>query len=109
MKNKLRVGVPSSKLKNWFNGTEVFVTDEAEAIGLAVGYYLATGNIATVFMGSNGFANALEFITSLLIPYEIPINLIVAKRCDVAWHGVMGNNLKKFIKLINYENQTSFK
>ena len=109
MSNKFRVGVPSSKLRSWFDGTEMFVTDEAEAIGVAVGYYLATGKVATVFMGSNGFANALEFITSLLMPYKIPIDLVVARRCDVSWHGVMGNNVKKIIKLIKYENQTSFK
>jgi len=109
MKNKFRVGVPSSKLKDWFNGTEIFATDEAEAIGIAAGYYLATGNIATVFMGSNGFANALEFITSLLIPYEILIDLVVARRCETPWHAIMGNNVKKFVKLIKYENQTSFK
>ena len=109
MKNKFRVGVPSSKLKSWFNGTEMFVTDEAEAIAIAAGYYLATSKTAIVFMGSNGFANALEFITSLLIPYKIPIDLVVARRCETHWHAVMGNNVKKFIKLIKYENQASFK
>lgn len=105
----MRVGVPTSKLEKWFNGTEMFVTDEGEAIGIAAGYYLATGKIATVFMGSNGFANALEFITSLLIPYKIPIKLVIAKRSDTAWHGTMGNNIRKFIKLINCEDYTSFK
>jgi len=101
----MTVGVPDSSLKDWLKGKDVKIaTDEGEAIGLAAGYYLAKGEPATVFMGSDGFCNALNPLTSLIIPYKIPMNLVIGVRGDLPQHKVMGKNVKKIAKLINLKD-----
>ncbi len=102
----MKIGVPSSKLK-----TESFeiAADEGEAIAIAVGYYLATGKVGKAYMDSNGLANALEPLTSLCLPYRIPVELIIAKRTDKPWHAVMGERTEEILKMINYEDKASIK
>ena len=98
------VGVPDSKLNKWLEGKEYLVaTDEGEAVAIGVGYYLATGKRAQVFMGSNGFCNALDALTSLIIPYKIPMNLIIGIRVDEVQHQVMGEKVEEILKIFNLE------
>ena len=95
------IGVPDSKLKKWMEDKEyIKATDEGEAVCIGVGHYLATGKPATVFMGGNGLFNALDAITSLVIPYDIPIKLIIGLRTDVFQHKIAGNTVKKIIDII---------
>lgn len=54
-------------------------TREEEAFGIAAGVYLGGGRPA-VLLQSSGLGNSLNALGSLLIPYEIPVLLIVSMR-----------------------------
>lgn len=83
-------GVPDSILKDFC----AYITDHADskkhitaaneggAIGLASGYYLATGKIALVYMQNSGQGNAINPLVSLADPdvYCIPMVLLIAWR-----------------------------
>jgi sulfopyruvate decarboxylase subunit alpha len=56
-------------------------TREEEAFGIAAGLYLG-GARPTVMLQSSGIGNSLNAITSLLIPYRIPVLAIVSMRGD---------------------------
>jgi sulfopyruvate decarboxylase TPP-binding subunit len=93
------VGVPDSKLKSWLKDKDYMIaTDEGEAIGIAVGYFLAQGEPATVFMSADGFCNALNPLVTLVIPYEIPIHLVIGVRIDQPQHKWMGERIWKFLR-----------
>ena len=105
------IGIPDSKLKDWLKDKSYLIAaDEGEAVAIACGYYLSTGKTAVVFMGTNGFSNALDAITSLVIPYKIKIELVIGKRADKEWHAIMGNSLDKFIEILkHYDPQGNIK
>ena len=99
------VGVPDSKLKGWLEDKEyIMATDEGEAVGIAAGYYLATHEIPTVFLSADGFMNALNPLTSLIIPYEIPVHFIISTGRSEPQHKVASDTLEDLIKL--YEQRT---
>ena len=56
-------------------------TREEEAFGIAAGLYLG-GARPTVMLQSSGLGNSLNAITSLLLPYKIPVLAIVSMRGD---------------------------
>jgi sulfopyruvate decarboxylase alpha subunit len=58
-------------------------TREDEAIGIAAGAWMA-GAKGAVLMQTSGFAVAPNAIASLVVPYQIPVILIVSER------GIMG-------------------
>ena len=94
----MRIGVPDTKLKDWLDGDELIATDEGSAVGIATGYYLATGKTATVFMGADGFLNALNALTSLVIPYEIPMNWVVSVGRREEWHIEASKLVQDYVK-----------
>jgi len=97
-------GIPDSGLIEYLKDKEyIIATDEGESVGMAVGHYLATKEIPTVFMSADGFCNALNPLTSLVIPYDIPINFIISSGRKEPQHKVMTDTLKNLIKL--YENK----
>lgn len=98
------IGVPDSKLKDLIKRSDIVATDEGEAICYAVGEFLVTGKPGTAYMGSNGFANALEALTSLVVPYEIPINLVIGVRDDCPQHAVMGSEVHNILSDLFYEH-----
>jgi sulfopyruvate decarboxylase subunit alpha len=57
-------------------------TREEEAFGIAAGLYLG-GARPTVMLQSSGLGNSLNAITSLLVPYKIPVLAIISMRGDV--------------------------
>jgi sulfopyruvate decarboxylase subunit alpha len=59
----------------------ILATREEEAFGIAAGLYLG-GCRPTVMCQSSGIGNSLNAITSLLVPYEIPVLMIVSWRGD---------------------------
>ena len=76
-------------------------TKESEALGIASGAFLA-GKKPIVYMQNSGLMNSINDITSLLIPYKIPILLLVT------WRGAPGEdapqhfvNGKSIIKVLN--------
>ncbi len=56
-------------------------TREEEAFGIAAGLYLG-GRLPTVMLQSSGLGNSLNAITSLLMPYQIPVLMVVSMRGD---------------------------
>ena len=56
-------------------------TREEEAFGIAAGLYLG-GIRPTVMLQSSGLGNSLNAITSLLIPYQIPVFAVISMRGD---------------------------
>lgn len=83
-------GVPDSLLKNLC----AYITDHADAahniiaaneggaMGLAAGYYLATGQIPVVYMQNSGEGNIINPLASLTDPdvYNIPVLLVIGWR-----------------------------
>jgi len=59
----------------------VLATREEEAFGIAAGLYLG-GRKPAVMLQSSGLGNSLNAITSLLIPYQIPVLMVISMRGD---------------------------
>jgi sulfopyruvate decarboxylase subunit alpha len=59
----------------------ILATREEEAFGIAAGLYLG-GRKPTVMLQSSGLGNSLNAITSLLLPYRIPVLIVVSLRGD---------------------------
>ena len=59
----------------------LLATREEEAFGIAAGLYLG-GRLPTVMLQSSGLGNSLNALTSLLLPYEIPVLVVVSMRGD---------------------------
>jgi sulfopyruvate decarboxylase subunit alpha len=59
----------------------ILATREEEAFGIAAGLYLG-GRKPAVMCQSSGLGNSLNALTSLLIPYQIPVLAIVSMRGD---------------------------
>jgi sulfopyruvate decarboxylase subunit alpha len=59
----------------------LLATREEEAFGIAAGLYLG-GRKPTVMLQSSGIGNSLNAITSLLLPYQIPVLMVVSMRGD---------------------------
>ena len=60
----------------------LLATREEEAFGIAAGLYLG-GRQPTVMLQSSGVGNSLNALTSLLLPYQIPVLAVVSMRGDV--------------------------
>ena len=56
-------------------------TREEEAFGIAAGLYVG-GMRPTVMLQSSGLGNSLNALTSLLLPYQIPVLTIISMRGD---------------------------
>lgn len=73
------IGIGDKVLSKWLVGKDyISVSDEGEAIGVAGGYWLATGKKATVFMSADGFMNAMNFLTSWAIPDDIGMDIVIS-------------------------------
>jgi phosphonopyruvate decarboxylase len=105
------VVIPDKILVKWLGKKKYIApSDEGEAIGIASGYYLATNKRATVAMNADGFCNALNPITSLVIPEKIKMNIVISTGRQEYQHKVMSDILMKMIKLIPYDpKRISFK
>jgi len=79
-------------------------TNEASAVGIASGKYLATGTIPIVAIQNSGLMNTLNALTSLNQIYDIPIFYIVSwrgeggKGYDAPEHDIIGTNMKEILK-----------
>src|SRR4029077_8558379 len=61
--------------------TATLATREEEAFGIAAGLYLG-GARPTVMLQSSGLGNSLNALTSLLLPYRIPVLAVISLRGD---------------------------
>lgn len=87
-------GVPCSMLNSLIANIPSFVvaTDEAEAMGIALGSSLA-GKIGVVLMQNSGLGNVVDILTSFANPYRIPCLMVISLRGfpdDAAHHRQMG-------------------
>jgi phosphonopyruvate decarboxylase len=96
--------LPDKVLIKWLGNKEyISCSDEGEAIGIGAGYYVATGKRATVAISADGFCNALNPITSLVIPDGIKINIVISTGRQELQHKVMSDILEGLIKLLPYD------
>lgn len=83
-------GVPDSLLANFCayvdehggRDKHLITANEGNAVALAMGYYMATGKIAAVYMQNSGLGNAVNPLVSLADPdvYKVPMLLVVGWR-----------------------------
>ncbi len=65
-------------------GMDAFAASrEEEAIGIAAGYAMG-GRRSVVMMQSSGFGNSVNALASLVVPYQLPVAMIIGER------GVLG-------------------
>lgn len=86
----LFTGVPDSLLANFcayvddFGKAEnhLIAANEGNAIAVAMGYHMATGKVAAVYMQNSGLGNTVNPLTSLVDPdvYRVPMLLIIGWR-----------------------------
>jgi len=84
-------GVPDSTFKGWMSFlekhhgkrlTQVIATNECEAVGIAAGYHLSTGNVGVVYLQNSGEGKTINPLTSLCDSevYSIPLILLIGWR-----------------------------
>jgi len=83
-------GVPDSLLQPFCSyveeharpGCHLIAANEGNALAIAMGHQLATGNVPAVYMQNSGLGNAINPLTSLADPqvYRVPILLIIGWR-----------------------------
>src|SRR5262249_40656647 len=65
--------------------SHIIAANEGGAIGLAAGFYLATGSMGCVYMQNSGLGNAINPLTSLVDTdvYSIPMLLMIGWRGEI--------------------------
>ena len=103
-------GVPDSGLKSFIADAyrlpaeqHVPATWEAEAVAIAAGAYLA-GRKPCVYLQNAGLGHTVNPLTSLCMPYEIPLLLVVGHRHTLPQHRVMGEVDEQLLKLLGWES-----
>lgn len=85
-------------------------TREEEAFGIAAGLYLG-GVKPTVMLQSSGLGNSLNALTSLLVPYKIPVLIIISMRGDAGeWNDAqvpMGRAVRPICDAIGLPHATA--
>ena len=87
----------------------LLATREEEAFGIAAGLYLG-GRLPTVMLQSSGLGNSLNALTSMLLPYQIPVLLVVSMRGDAGeWNAAqvpMGRAVRSIFDAIAIPHTT---
>ena len=102
--SRLKFGVACSKLKDFTKDVEVCCTDEAQAMALACGAWLA-GKAPVVYLQNSGLGHIVDIVTSLYHPYEVPLpKLVLSIRHKPYHHSIMGKKTKAVLALLEYDN-----
>ena len=112
-------GVPDSKLQSFcdkliemfgLSNSHIIAANEGNAVGLAAGYYLATGNYPCVYLQNSGIGNIVNPVASLLNEkiYSIPVLFIIGWRGepdikDEPQHIFQGKITLKLLEDLNIE------
>lgn len=108
------VGVPDSLLKDLSvelceNSNHIISANEGNAIGIAIGYYLATRKVPVVYMQNSGLGNSINPLVSLAdsMVYGIPMLIIVGWRGypntkDEPQHKKQGLITDKILQTLGY-------
>jgi sulfopyruvate decarboxylase subunit alpha len=87
----------------------ILATREEEAFGIAAGLYLG-GARPTVMLQSSGLGNSLNALTSLLVPYRIPVLIVISMRGDAGeWNAAqvpMGRAVRPIFDAIGIPHAT---
>ena len=87
----------------------MIATREEEAFGIAAGLYLG-GARPTVMLQSSGLGNSLNAIASLLLPYQIPVLLVISMRGDAGeWNAAqvpMGRAVRPILDALGVPHAT---
>ena len=104
------VGVSDKVLMPWLLGKEYLdCSNENEAVAVCAGYYLATGKTGTAFMSADGFMNTLNFLTSWIIPEDIPIHIVISIGRTEKPHYIATETTKPIIELLSkYAKRISY-
>ena len=90
--------------------TTTLATREEEAFGIAAGLYLG-GARPTVMLQSSGLGNSLNALTSLLVPYKIPMLIVISMRGDIGeWNDAqvpMGRAVRPICDAIGVPHSTA--
>jgi sulfopyruvate decarboxylase subunit alpha len=85
-------------------------TREEEGFGIAAGLYLG-GARPTVMLQSSGLGNSLNALTSLLLPYQIPMLIVISMRGDAGeWNDAqvpMGRAIRAICDAIGLPHATA--
>jgi sulfopyruvate decarboxylase alpha subunit len=85
----------------------ILATREEEAVGIAAGLYLG-GRRAIVMMQSSGLGNALNGIASLVVPYQVPVPLLISMRGEPGeWNAVqvpMGRAVRPVLEALGIQS-----
>jgi len=101
------IGISDKILYKWLKDKEYFgASDEGEAVAIAAGNYLATGETSTVFMSADGFMNALNFLTSWVIPHEIKMHIVISIGRMEPSHFIATEITEPIIKLLEKYDKT---
>jgi phosphonopyruvate decarboxylase len=113
-------GVPDSGLKQLCAyladevdaSRHVIAGNEGSCVALAIGHYLATGEIAAVYMQNSGLGNAVNPIASLadVHVYGIPMLILVGWRGepgtdDAPQHAHTGNTTRPLLDVLGIEHE----
>ncbi|MBU2534526.1 MAG: hypothetical protein KKB37_17440 [Alphaproteobacteria bacterium] len=101
-KHDFIVGVPYSGCK--FDSI-VPCTREDEALAMAFGAYLC-GKNPLVFMQNAGLGHCLDFITSILMPGDVEIPLVINNRTSPKHHEILGYHTENILELLGYRRYT---
>jgi hypothetical protein len=98
------VGISDKVLNDWLKDKDyIGCSDEGEAIAICAGAWLAKGERWTAFMSADGLCNALNFLTSYVIPEGIEMNLVISTGRQEPPHKVMSDILDDLLKLLKYD------
>jgi len=87
-------GVPDSLLAEFCKALDkdckperhIITADEGNAVGLAIGHHLATGEYAAVYMQNSGLGNAINPLVSLAAPEIYGVGMLLI----IGWRGEPG-------------------
>jgi len=89
----IKLGVPYTVMKTKL---DVINTNEAEAVAMAAGIYLAGGE-HFLYMQDDGYLNAQGVLNTLIQPYDIKVFINVYFRGNEVEHHLAATNLAKVI------------
>lgn len=103
----MKIALQDKVIKKYMDASGVTdflnVSNEGEAVAIAAGHYLATGERADVYFSADGLCNALNFLTSWIIPEGIEMNLFISTGRQEPPHKVMSDIYDDLIKLLPYD------
>jgi phosphonopyruvate decarboxylase len=102
-------GVPDSGLRRFIEDLEglprhqhVIATSEAEAVAMAAGAFMA-GRTPCVYLQNAGLGATINPLTSLCIPYDIELLMVVGHRHTLPQHRVMGEVDAELLRVIGWD------